>query len=322
MGHNRMRQKVGLITIIGLVVVGVAAAILICSLALNTEEITRLELRPLGSPIPVRDIVFTIAQKPGFLGFINADGSHYTTRTIGLFQQYLFFETYTPYTLNKVTWSLGGNGLATRYSTHNPEGGMPLRIAPNGSISDCLHKDFLYGPNRIRSLSDTTVLMVALNAGAPTEQIVIADVSTCEIKEVLYTAANKEFLREAAYSSQKWLAVARFIAQEEIIVLPPQGGGFVIEGGAAPAWSPDDEWLAYYFYKDGVHIVKKDGSHDQKITTSADLTTPSWSPDGQWLVYHRYVAGQAVIFKLNIATDEEVLLFEGGENPDWNWGIK
>ena len=105
-----------------------------------------------------------------------------------------------------------------------------------------------------------------------------------------------------------------------------------------PAISPDGQWVVYTA-AEGLRLVRPDGSDDHLLLpldvvrrdgfgARWDTYPPeaSWSPDSRWLVYHRcmlpgqqrcYSIDQYAIFKLNIETGEEVLLFEGGLNPYW-----
>jgi Tol biopolymer transport system component len=104
----------------------------------------------------------------------------------------------------------------------------------------------------------------------------------------------------------------------------------IVGKGVVPSWSSDGEWLAYTG-ADGIYIVRKDGTESQRVLeycarcqeTPSDIRwnkwppLPEWSPDGKWLVYHREERGKYAIYRLNLETLEEVLIVEGGLNPDW-----
>ena len=106
-----------------------------------------------------------------------------------------------------------------------------------------------------------------------------------------------------------------------------------------PAISPDGQWVVYTA-AEGLRLVRPDGSDDHLLVPMdlvredalgrrRDAAPPeaAWSPDSRWLVYHRCMLPSPkfcydsvqdhAIFKLNIETGEEVLLFEGGLNPYW-----
>jgi dipeptidyl aminopeptidase/acylaminoacyl peptidase len=47
--------------------------------------------------------------------------------------------------------------------------------------------------------------------------------------------------------------------------------------GADPAWSPDGEWLAFDT-RDGLYIIRPDGTGEQQIIALTDVTYPVWQP--------------------------------------------
>ena len=58
----------------------------------------------------------------------------------------------------------------------------------------------------------------------------------------------------------------------------------------APAFSPDDQWVAYAIWTDAgkgrIRVVRSDGSGGRSVvTTPGHYTEPAFSPDGRWLVY-------------------------------------
>ena len=58
----------------------------------------------------------------------------------------------------------------------------------------------------------------------------------------------------------------------------------------APAFSPDDQWIAYANWTDAdkgrIRVVRSDGSGGREVvTTPGHHTEPAFSPDGSWIVY-------------------------------------
>ena len=100
-----------------------------------------------------------------------------------------------------------------------------------------------------------------------------------------------------------------------IAVINPAGEEVkVITDAYYPAWSADGQWLAYGKDNDGIYIEHRSEGEGRRVVQTGGLGT--WSPDGEWLVY----AFQGKIMKTNIETGEQVLIFEGGNSPSWNWG--
>jgi Tol biopolymer transport system component len=108
----------------------------------------------------------------------------------------------------------------------------------------------------------------------------------------------------------------------------------VIGEGINPRWSPDGSKIAY-LQLDGIYVMSADGTQSKRIVAhdmSSDaypgkvfdfvLPEPQWSPDGNWLIYHLLVfqsksSNDADIFKLNIATGDEVKVTDDGLYPYW-----
>lgn len=101
---------------------------------------------------------------------------------------------------------------------------------------------------------------------------------------------------------------------------------------SAPAFSPDGQWIAYGNV-DGVYLLNRtaEGGAPRKVVAAVSAEraplAPSWSPDGQWLVYHDCLRkcdediDDAIepftIYKVNVETEERVMLVNGGINPFW-----
>jgi hypothetical protein len=144
---------------------------------------------------------------------------------------------------------------------------------------------------------------------------------TCQIEDVIYTATDG--IGDFAISSDGWIAYIAYFGHLEgagwrsdgiaMIVLDDQQQEVLRVDGItnSPNWSRDGEWLAYYVNDEGIKIVRRDGSDTQLIAAGYN---PWWSPDGEWLVYWTY---KHEIYKINVITKENVLLYSGGSYPTW-----
>lgn len=108
--------------------------------------------------------------------------------------------------------------------------------------------------------------------------------------------------------------------------------------GTNPAISPDNQWVAYTTY-DGIYLIATDGSQKRRLVEynfedsllshfAVAPPAPRWSPDGQWLIYHKcvkqyphncYHADEFSIFKVEVATGQEIKIIDGGVYPYWRW---
>lgn len=115
--------------------------------------------------------------------------------------------------------------------------------------------------------------------------------------------------------------------------------------GDNPAWSRDNQWLAYTG-KDGIYIANiAKNSEPRRVILYPNLFNQkrptysagdyyeippevSWSPDGKWLVYHKWTGtdyytgvnpNYNAVFKLNVETGEEIKIVDGGLYPYWRW---
>jgi serine/threonine protein kinase len=59
-------------------------------------------------------------------------------------------------------------------------------------------------------------------------------------------------------------------------------------GGVAPAWSPDDRWIAFHrFEKDGqaIILIPSVGGMERKLAKVKGRAGLAWTPDGKWLAF-------------------------------------
>ena len=100
----------------------------------------------------------------------------------------------------------------------------------------------------------------------------LRDVTTSPAGRFLaYSALGKLYLKELP------LEVPRRLTRDDAIEF-------------APAFSPDDQWIAYATWTDAdrgrIRVVRTDGSGGREVvTTPGHHTEPSFSPDGSWIVY-------------------------------------
>jgi hypothetical protein len=272
-------------------------------------------------PLPDNPIVFLIHDQPrthAMLGFIDPDGSNFTTRKID------FSLTRDPYTyevVDQTIWGPDGTFLVTRMfsgtGSMEPGEGIPVIITGSGETRFC--KEFkttvpYWG-------IDSTHVLASYGTrveGSYQHQIVKLNMETCQIDDVIYDAKSTAVVR-FSISSDGWIAYQN--GDFDIVMLDDQQREvFRVDHASAPNWSRDGEWLAYVVPFDipkegvqkGIKIVRRDGSNTQLITN--DGVNPWWSPDGEWLVY------QGVgyeIYKVNVITKEKVFLYSGGMYPTW-----
>ena len=311
---KHIRHAILLVGVVGLCLLGIVVVL----------ASRRQAIRPvISGALPDRDIVFSVA--PGILGFIQADGSGYLTRTVTS-GSWLPFERFPTY-VSGVTWGQNGQGLVGRYPVEQPiTVGIPFTISEAGIVSVCPpNSSWPTGTDRVWGLPNGELLTSSHYPGRP-DEVVTLDMITCQPVKTLYQSPMRNaFIVEAALSSQGWLAVYGHVPRgdlsvDQVLILSPDGIQYTIDGAAYPAWSPDGNWLAFSVYDDGLYIADPTGSQRSGIRLGLRSNVRlSWSPDGQWLVYDQPYAGQPAIFKANLDTQSEELLHAGGYDPDWRW---
>ncbi len=274
--------------------------------------------------LPKKDILFYFIEEETY-GFINKDGSGFELIELKIpFSGWLPVTTYIDCDSHLATWSRDGNWLTSRVSPYTPTGGTPVMISNEGVFLQC-DESALWGSGRLWVIDEWNVITRLYGEGE--DRVSIIDMQTCEEVNTLYqvNGGQVESIREAALSSQGWLAIGRWIGEhEEILIIDPLGHErSIILRGQYPSWSPDGNLLAYTVDEDGIYISSFDGSNPKKLLdiTIGEPSPTSWSPDGKWITYHRFSQGTNNIYIMEIDSREEIEILKGGLYPNWRWDI-
>jgi hypothetical protein len=255
---------------------------------------TRRDIRP--RRIPDGEIVFRPTETYNSFGFIDPEGSNYTTRETVVTTSFV-----TGYHLSGPnSWSLDGTYMTTNLMPSIPfsafpigYSGVPAIATSDGKVYYC---EDLFSEGRVWGLNNNRVVANVKN------QVVILNMETCRIENVLYHGV----IADMAYSSTGWLAIHD---GSSIIVLDDQQQQVFTRPGSMPAWSKDGQWLAYVTV--GIYITDRSGNDSHLILRQGD--NPSWSPDGEQIVYD----WDEDLYIGDIGTGESSFLYSGGANPDW-----
>jgi TolB protein len=79
----------------------------------------------------------------------------------------------------------------------------------------------------------------------------------------------------------------------------------------SPAWSPDDQWIAFFSDRDGnpeVYVARANGKEAERLTNNpAADTDPAFSPDGLQIAFVSDRAGRPAIYLMNAETGGDLL---------------
>jgi hypothetical protein len=313
----------------GLVLATLCAVVYLIIRAPKAPKPAEVELG-LNLPLPDNPIVFRVEENGAYtttLGFIDPDGSNFTTREIDM-----SLTRYSYHVLDQTTWGPDGTFLVTQLINSGSDNylSVPLVITGNGETRRC--KDLRVN-GTVWVIDSTHILINKTISAGESYQIVNLNTETCQIEDVIYTSSN--VIGDFAISSDGWIAYESFYYEYEtdffgrrhavdatgygiIVVDDQQREVFRVDYAHSPNWSRDGKWLTYDFsdYDKGqlevIKIVNRSGSDTQLITDVG--SHPWWSPDGEWLVYS---TSYDDIYKINITTKEKVLLYSGGSYPTW-----
>jgi len=280
----------------------------------DTHEIP-LPVQPFLSEIgiPQRDLVFSLsdpvlAWTTKQIGFIKAAGSGFTTRS---FEENVL--GFGPCALfDSIIWNHAGTAIVTRFPGHWASGsGYPMVLDQDGRARVCW--DIIYKSDERLWLEGDSNVVIRIRNEHDIYQIVLLDMNTCEIIRTLYTEAEVRDVFEADLNQDGWLWVER---SYEVAVINPDGEEVkVIDDIMNPAWSADGKWLAYYQDDHGIYIEHRSEGEGRLVLELSGRPVTTWSPDGKWLAYNYYG-----IKTVNIETGEQILIYEDGYSPSWNWG--
>ncbi len=125
--------------------------------------------------------------------------------------------------------------------------------------------------------------------------------------------------------------VERLDKQLALAPVPPGTAVANTLGARDPAWSPDNNWIAFVRYSDGtanLWVVHPDGSDPRALTRFADgaqIAHPSWSPDSTRIVFQLYRKGQRDLWTAHVSRDEllPVMLDDADDrHPFWAYDGK
>ncbi len=92
----------------------------------------------------------------------------------------------------------------------------------------------------------------------------------------------------------------------------------------SPAWSPEDDLIAFVSERDGmaeIYVMGSDGSQQTRLTTNeAPDFSPVWSPDGNHMAFVSRLYGPGEIFVMRVdGTEQRRLTTNDAEDyaPDW-----
>jgi len=295
----------------------------------------------LSPPIPLypdTDIVFLVESSRTELGFVNQDGSDKSILDFKTKVSKPFWDKdgKTLYLLENIYQAVGFGRISVwkesqrKYSCSNWENesniatfdniaGFIPNSPANAIITSHYNQIWLVDMQSCKKVKVIIDEYDNLNKGAGVS--ISGGSLSPDGKFLLYTRETNRNLQNAVHA---------------ILKMDLSNGETIAIGeGANPRWSPDGSKIAY-LQLDGIYVMSADGTqakrivaHDMRNDASSngkefDIVhpEPQWSPDGNWLIYHLWVfqskdSSDADIFKLNIATGDEIKVADDGLYPYW-----
>jgi len=156
--------------------------------------------------------------------------------------------------------------------------------------------------------------------------IFVANIDGTEQRKIV-GESNAKFL--AMSHDGRWLAWTVQPSQsspKNIDAVLPDGTGRrpIVNGGAYPAWSPDDTQLVYHSCRNttcGLFKANSAGGDGMQFTTDVG-SAPAWSPNGQRIVYTIEVNGVKQIFVINTdGSNKRQLTVTNAHHVGANWSL-
>lgn len=281
---------------------------------------------PLVRNFPDTDIVYLVNSTRRQLGFVNQVGFDKQIQDLnGL--------------VSKPVWMDDGKSLYLLNNTKHAVDFGEITVWKQGQRSQtCQNSDWWAIENIGGIIQDPSGIQLVVNNHG--QQILRIDMQRCKKLDTLVDVGNTGMLLIGASLSTdgKYLLYTTenrrpSITDYSILRMDLNTGTTTkIGSGAYPSWSPDGNTIAY-LRLDGIYVMLTDGSQSKRLIEykmngviedefGAVLPEPRWSPDGNWLIYHRFVfqsrdSNDADIFKLNVATGEEIKVTDDGLYPYW-----
>jgi len=281
---------------------------------------------------PDTDIVYLNNLSRTELGFVNQDGSAKQFIEMGP-------------RLSKSVWSADGKTLYLLETGQGVDGGGDISIWKEGKRKHtCIDPDWVGFTNFAGFIPSSRSRAIVTSHYF---QIWLIDIQKCQKIEVLVDKIDSYYndIRIDIYGGSlspdgKYLLYTKEVLhyggkyEYSILKLDLVTRETISIGeGINPRWSPDGSKVAY-LQLDGIYVMLADGTQPRRIIThdflddpnlgSFSIITPepNWSPDGEWLIYHLWIHRSpgnngADIFKLNIASGEEIKVADDGLYPYW-----
>ena len=180
-------------------------------------------------------------------------------------------------------------------------------------------------------VASTQIAFVSDRAGP--KEIFVADYDGYNPRRITYDGFMS--LSPAFAPTAERIAYVSYRMHEDVpnedISLLHRGGGAphpiaTSEGmDAAPAWSPDGDWMAFSSSRDGnaeIYVMRPDGSDARRLThNSAIDTSPTFSPNGRQIAFISTRAGGQHLYMMDFDGSNVRRLRVAGsqiDDPAWN----